>query len=173
MLLPIFASLVAPFLAIIARVLQIIPALVAIVFEFVAALLALFAPLVPGFTAVVDPIAPLVVTILRAITPVRTLLGARAPSFADTRADQLGADSVDWPMRARRERHPHQRRLRRPGKLPEPFAGSWEGLLPGRVPASPRDGFVPRKAFARGGFLFQPRTTGSIARRQLSRSAAR
>jgi hypothetical protein len=79
MLLPIFAPLIAPILAISTRALEFVPTLVAIVLEILAALLTLFAPVAPGFVAVVDTIAPLVVAILRPPTPVRPLFGASRP----------------------------------------------------------------------------------------------
>lgn len=82
MLLPIFAPLVAPFLAIFPRAFQLIPTLVTIFLEIIAACLPLFAPFVPGFTAVIDPIAPLVVAVLGTFAPVRSLLrpGSSFPS---------------------------------------------------------------------------------------------
>ena len=76
MLLPVFTLLVAPFLAIVAPALQIIPTLIAIALELVVPVLALFAPLGPGFVAAIDPLAPLVVTVLRAIAPVWSLFRA-------------------------------------------------------------------------------------------------
>jgi hypothetical protein len=76
MLLPIFAPLVTPFLAIFPRALQLIPAFVPVLLKIIAALLTLLAPFVPGFTAIVDPVAPLAVAVLRALIPVRSLLGS-------------------------------------------------------------------------------------------------
>src|SRR4029078_7462355 len=43
-----------------------------------------------------------------------------------------------------------------PRKLPEPFAGSCDGLWPGRVSAFPRDGLVPRDGCCEGRVPFPP-----------------
>lgn len=85
MLLPVFTSLIAPFLAILPRALQLVPALVAILLEIVTSLLTLFASLVPRFVSTVDAIFPFAVAILRALTPVGSLFRTRRP-FARSRS---------------------------------------------------------------------------------------
>ena len=85
MLLPVFAPLVAPFLAILPRALQLVPALVAILLEIVTSLLTLFAALIPGFVATVDAILPFAVAVLRALAPVGPLFWTGWP-FARSRS---------------------------------------------------------------------------------------
>ena len=146
-LLPIFAPLVAPFLAIFPRAFQLIPTLVPILLEIIATLLPLFAPFVPSFTAVIDPVAPFVVAVLRPFTPVRSLFRS-CSSFS-------GAWPIGWELtRTIAERGAKSGTSADTGgsaeKLPDPLAGSWEGLLPGRVAAFPRDGLVPVEGFCDG-----------------------
>jgi hypothetical protein len=76
MLLPIFAPLIPPILAILPCAFEFVPALVAIVLKILASLLTLLPAVGPRFVPIVHPTAPLIVAILRTLTPIRPLFWA-------------------------------------------------------------------------------------------------
>ena len=76
--------MVAPILAVLPFIIEIVPALIAVLLEIVACLLAVVGALIPRVVTAVHALVPLLVAILGTLAPVWPLLGTRW-TFASTR----------------------------------------------------------------------------------------